>query len=104
MIAACVASIFMFATAAPGMPCKSMHLADLSRRIDALGNRVGNVTQRMDDGAERMNGCLYGVKRCHSPRWKGVRNGLDKFSSGPDKVWNRFDEAGDKVQEGLVAK
>jgi hypothetical protein len=104
MIAACLATIIIFATGTPGMISAAEGITDVSRHIDELGNRVGNVTQGMDDGAERINDCLYGVKRCRSARWKGVRNRLDRFNRGLDKVGNALDKAGDRLQNGVVAK
>lgn len=104
MIAACVATIVILATAAPGMASASKPITDLSRCIDEFGSRVSDVTQHLDDNAERTNDCLLGVKRCRSARWKAVRDRLDKFNAGLDKVGNALDTAGDKLQEGIVAK
>ena len=104
MFAGCLATIVMFATAAPGVICRNKQLARLSRRFEELGARAGNVSQHMDENAERIDDCLYGVKRCRSPRLKGVRGGLDKFNNRLDRVWNAFDKAGDALQDGIVTK
>jgi hypothetical protein len=111
MTAACIAAVVLFAATAPSLSSKNKRIADLSRRVtefskcnDEFGSRVGDVMQRMDDGAERANDCLYGVARCRSARWKSIRDRLDKFNTGLGKVGNTLDQIGDKLQTGIVTK